>query len=127
MIPFRSTNHTSLQWFQYNLLHHILPTNTRLQKMGLARSNVCDLCSIEIETTCHIFWECKHIRPLWLKLENWLQQKTSLQIHFNKEKILLGFSDINNDPINIIILIFKKTILKANIRDRQLSKNCSLD
>lgn len=34
-VPFKCSRDTSLEWFQYNILNHILPTNSRFVKKGI--------------------------------------------------------------------------------------------
>ena len=55
IVPFKCTNASHLQWFQYDILHHILPTNSRLYKMGYVDSDMCNYCLKDKESVVHLF------------------------------------------------------------------------
>ena len=42
-LPFCSLKDPTLSWFQYQILHRIMPTNTFLHKIKLIDSNICNL------------------------------------------------------------------------------------
>ncbi|XP_067660585.1 uncharacterized protein [Haliotis asinina] len=109
-IPFRCSEDTALQWFQYKLLHHILPTKNRLYKMQYVDNNLCSYCSASIETITHLFYDCSKVSHMWRNLQNWLNNNLEANLKFTKKQILLGFDQKNNDPINIILILFKKII-----------------
>ncbi|XP_067660098.1 uncharacterized protein [Haliotis asinina] len=109
-IPFRCSEDTTLQWFQYKLLHHILPTKNRLYKMQYVDNNLCSYCSASIETITHLFYDCSKVSHMWRNLQNWLNKNLEANLKFTKKQILLGFDQKNNDPINIILILFKKII-----------------
>ena len=48
-----------LRNFQYKYLFRIIPTNKRLFLQNIVNSNLCDFCSMDIESIQHLFWECK--------------------------------------------------------------------
>ena len=57
---FKSTNDIKLRIFQYRYIVRIVPTNQFLTKCNIVDSALCELCSMEIETVSHLFWECAH-------------------------------------------------------------------
>ncbi|KAH3792602.1 hypothetical protein DPMN_146099 [Dreissena polymorpha] len=67
-MPYRTIEST-LRNVQYKYIHRIIATNKYLFKCKLSNSNLCDFCSENIETIEHLFWECKHIQPIWNQLD----------------------------------------------------------
>ncbi len=109
-IPFSCTKVTELQWFQYQLLHHILPTNCLLFKMGYVDSIKCSYCSKEIEDVTHLFWECKKVSSIWRDLERWISYKLQNPVTISKEDVLFGYLSKNNNPLNLVIILSKRII-----------------
>ena len=101
-----------MQWFQYQLLHHFLPTNRRLFKIQYIDCDRCSYCSHALETIEHLFYDCSRVNPIWNSLEKWLNTKLELNLNFSKEQILLGFFGKSNDPVNVIIILFKTIIFR---------------
>ncbi|KAH3790897.1 hypothetical protein DPMN_169105 [Dreissena polymorpha] len=74
-MPYKATVESTLRNFQYKYFHIIIATNKYLFKCKLSNSNLCDFCSENIETIEHLFWECKHIQPIWNQLASFLEQQ----------------------------------------------------
>ncbi|KAH3717806.1 hypothetical protein DPMN_060602 [Dreissena polymorpha] len=74
-MPYKATIESTLRNFQYKYIHRIIATNKYLFKCKLSNSNLCDFCSENIETIEHLFWECKHIQPIWNQLVSFLEQQ----------------------------------------------------
>ena len=71
ILPIKCTIDTKLREFQYKFLKRIIPTNIFLFKCKLAIiSNVCDVCSSDIETVKHLFWDFQVTQTFWLQLKN---------------------------------------------------------
>ena len=51
---YTSTIDIKLRNFQYKYIYRIVPTNKRLFKQNIANSNLCDFCSMCIESTQHL-------------------------------------------------------------------------
>lgn len=71
------------QWFQKQILHHILPTNSQLYKMGRMDSD--GYGSNVKETVLHLFVECQKVRHLWSNIENWLLNKGKKHSSFKRK------------------------------------------
>jgi exonuclease III len=69
--------------YKYNL--RVIPYNSRLYKMGLEPTNICQFCKENEQTISHLYWECPIIEPLWTELE----KITGTSI--NKSMGLLGY------------------------------------
>jgi hypothetical protein len=104
-IPFKSTIDTKLQDFQYKLLMRLLPTNKYLFKCKLSSSNLCDFCSMNIETLEHIIWECNKTQIFWNEIGKYLTSK-NVKINFTIINVSFGLNDKNNnETINFIIIL----------------------
>ncbi|KAH3784623.1 hypothetical protein DPMN_162584 [Dreissena polymorpha] len=87
-MPYKATIESTLRNFQYNYIHRIIATNKYLFKCKLSNSNLCDFCSENIETIEHLFWECKHIQPIWNQLVSFLeQQQLNVKLSFLNPQI----------------------------------------
>ena len=85
-VPFRVTNNTKLQWFQFRVNHCILTTNSYLCKIGLTNNPLCVLCFLERETIIHILWECKEVQNFLSIFDN-LVNALAIPFSINKETI----------------------------------------
>ena len=69
---YRITNDTKLRNFQFKLLHHILPNNKLLHKMGIKNSALCNFCNQEEDSILHYLWGCPVAKRFWTSFNNWL-------------------------------------------------------
>jgi hypothetical protein len=44
--------------FQFKFLHDIVPNNYWLKKWQITETDICTFCTIQQETTDHLFWLC---------------------------------------------------------------------
>ena len=58
IFPFSITKDSKLISFQYNITHHILPTNSSLFRAGITESDTCTLCKSEKQTISHLLFRC---------------------------------------------------------------------
>ena len=63
-LPFKCTKEYKFHWFQFQLIHRILPTNTYLHKIGQANFPSCYLCQQTLETIKHILPECFVVKEI---------------------------------------------------------------
>lgn len=47
-------------------LNNIIPTSSNLLSKGILSNRLCCFCRSFHETTCHIMWECKFTKMVWL-------------------------------------------------------------
>ena len=69
---YRITNDTKLRNFQFKLLHHILPNNKLLHKMGIQNSALCNFCNQEEDSILHYLWGCPVAKRFWTSFNIWL-------------------------------------------------------
>ena len=60
-IQFKCAKSTNLQWFQYQILHHILPTRSLLAKIGYVKTIYVVYVNKVCETVDHLFWKCEKL------------------------------------------------------------------
>lgn len=115
-----------IQEFQWKCLHNILYTEEKLSKMGFSNGN-CFFCKSNLESQKHLFYECKHVKPL---LE--LVQKIMLKISVvNPVKVdvcivILGFAGEPKNVricINTLIYIYNWSIWKSKNSIKYENKN----
>lgn len=92
---FKATIDTKLRNFQYKYITRIIPTNKKLLKFNIKPSNLCDFCSMHVETLRHLFWECQHIQNFWRELSNHLNS-INFTIDINYKAISLGLYEERN-------------------------------
>ena len=104
---FKSTNDIKLRNFQYKYLMRIVPTNQFLTKCNIVGTALCELCSMEIETVSHLFWECAHVQQFWTSVADLLRVCDS-NINITVKTITFGIcqSKPKCDAIVINFIIF---------------------
>jgi hypothetical protein len=79
---YRITNDTKLRNFQFKLLHHILPNNKLLHKMGIKNSVLCNFCNQEEDFILHYLWGCPVAKRFWTSFIIWLLSALDLEVLF---------------------------------------------
>ena len=103
-----STIDIKLRNFQYKYLFRIIPTNKRLFKQSIANSNLCDFCSMCIESTEHLFWECNHVQVFWNNLNHFLTN-AHIRIQSNFQIVSFGFcQQSEEDKLKNYIIFYAK-------------------
>ena len=117
IIPFDITKDTKLQWIQFRIIHRIIATNSFLKKIGYRETNLCTFCSVEEETTLHLFCECNYISSLWDDFNSWLSEKFLEEISLQKQDIILG-NDRFIDIVNLLIILMKSFIYQNRMNNK---------
>jgi len=113
----KTTTDTRLRWFQFRILHKILPTQKSLCLMKIVDSSQCTFCQNEEETLDHLFWECNKVQSFWSDFIGWLQTHfvhcTNLVL--SRELIILGTKKNNytDKIIDLFILSAKHHIFAS--------------
>ena len=100
-----STLDVKLRNFQYKYILRITTTNKRLFKQNIVNCNLCDFCSMYIESLKHLFWEYNHIQIFWNRLDQFLKS-CNIFINLNFQTISFGVSDYSftdNNMYNFIL------------------------
>ena len=117
-IAFYSTIDIDLRWFQFRIIHRILFTNELLYKLKLVQSDLCSFCHIQCETIVHLFCECTLSNNIWSELEKWILLKTGFKIEFKRENILFGFQGQNNQALNCLSFVVKRTLYRNKVQNK---------
>ena len=114
---FVTTQDTQLRWFQFRLLHRILPTRRYLNVRKLADSPTCNLCNRYIQTVKHLFWGCEPVNTFWKDFSAALHAKCphTERFEFREELVLFGLAPniVTDTPIDYMILLAKFFIYKC--------------
>lgn len=70
VIPFKRSPDVKHRWFQYRLLHRIIPTNSYLYKVKILDSNLCNFFFLYEHTIYHLFFDCCYFQSIWRFLQN---------------------------------------------------------
>ena len=106
MLPIIATTSIKLRNFQYKYLMRIIATNKALLKFKMVSSNLCDFCSMDIESVNHLFWECPYAQRFWADVKSLLMHY-NVNVTFDLFKITFGFQNKeyqNNTLLNFITI-----------------------
>jgi hypothetical protein len=107
-LPFISTIDAKLRNFQYKYIMRIIPTNKLLLKFKIKSTNLCDFCSMSIETLDHLFWYCSYSQHFWNEFTHFLNS-LNINIQLNLNMVTFGIIDNvrNQTAINYILFCAK--------------------
>lgn len=116
-LTFEATIDTTLRSFQYRFLMQLIPTNIYLYRCKLTATNICDFCSMNVESIEHLFWECSYVQELWSNLSQFLKSK-NIDVVFNLADICFGRTPNSTSYrcINYIIILCKFFIFRMKYR-----------
>ena len=91
--------------------------------MNKLNSQTCSFCHVETETIEHLFFNCIHVRDIWIYVCHELQTITGTQFVPELSSCMLGVYDTNTDNsriINTVMLLVKMFIMHCEY-DRNVS------
>ena len=53
--------------FSWRACHEILPTVVNLTRRKVLNDDICSVCTREMESTIHAFWDCAAVQDIWAK------------------------------------------------------------
>ena len=80
---------TTLQAFQFKLLHQILATKRRQFLWKIKDSDQCSFCKQESEIYIHLFTECPITVEFWNKVKDWYANMIGIRVDLNRLNIYL--------------------------------------
>ena len=109
-MPFIVTKNTTLQYFQFKIIHGFFPTNHYLNKVGKNSTNLCEHCQI-IDDLEHYFATCQIVTSIWQQFNNFIEPAFG-KLTFSKSEILFGIlkTDKKSLSLNWLILLLKQYI-----------------
>ena len=115
-----NTVDTKSKEFQFMFLHDILPTKYWLYKWKIEDDDRCTFCNSHTETLSHLFWDCVHVKALWLEIEIWVKQIMDHQINIDKETVFLG---CKSALLHTLITVAKRHIFQSRCKKKQPNMN----
>ena len=106
-----STKECKLKWFQYRLLHRVLPTNRFLCLRGIKDDSLCHFCHGQEESISHLFWSCEIVNKFWVDLQNLLLNGCDhiVNLQFDEELVIFGTRpNMYTDKVFDLILLVAK-------------------
>ena len=114
---FRTTIDCQLKWFQYRILHRILPTRRYLFLCNIIDSPQCSFCDREEETIHHLLWQCQVVTVFWRNLKTELVTACPHMnnFDFSEELVIFGVKENvqTDDAFDFILLLAKYFIYKS--------------
>ena len=121
-LTYKVTQDVKLRWFQYRLIHRLLPTQRYLYIRKIVEDPICNLCQQEEQDIEHLFFDCEVIKSFWHDLQDLLKNQCPHceNIRFIKELILFGNAPnyFTDDIFLFIILYAKYYIYICKLDDR---------
>ena len=118
---YTATKDVQLRWFQYRLLHRILPTQRYLHITKLSDDPICNFCLEDEQDTCHLFFECPVIFNFWKQFESLLKNHCihCKNVCITKELVIFGYLEsFKTDMTFEFLLLFAKFyIYKCKLND----------
>jgi len=126
-LPYLITRDTSLQSFQYKIIHRFFPCNYTLSIWYKDHAECCNVCKNETDHLEHYFFSCSQLNIFWTGIERWWLQTLDISVRLNSQHVIFGLINAFDDPIidifNLCILIAKWHIYKCKKDNDQPSFN----
>lgn len=113
MIPHNVTMNTKLISFQFQILHRILCTNSRLFIFKILDTEMCSFCHETKESISHLFYGCLHARNIWITIQEKLKNLCNIDVCFNEQTVIFGCKHaipVLYRALNLLILLAKRFI-----------------
>ena len=110
-------------WFQMQIIYRTLGKWSYLAKIHKIEVATWARYKSETETILHMFATCSIVKELWVTIEKYIKNRIGLTVSFSIFNITFGHTliDHNQNPINTILLVTKKCIFDAAIKERNLN------
>jgi len=116
-LPYLITRDTTLQSFQYKILHRFFPCNYTLSIWYKDQSAFCNVCKNETDHLEHYFFSCPHLSIFWTSIERWWLKSLDISVRLDTQIVMFGlvnaFDDRIIDIFNLSILIAKWHIYRC--------------
>ena len=88
--------------------------------MDIVNSDACNFCKHCEQTVFHLFYDCNHVKRLWLAVGQWLIRECGVDLKFCAKDVLFGVVEKDNF-INSVICYARLYIMKCKIQDTQIA------
>ena len=110
MSPRKATSEAKLRWFQFRIIHRILPTKRYLNVRKVIDSAECSFCGNEEETIEHLFWNCDIVTRFWNEFLTILKAKLCTQYELFSWYVYLSHCLFIKEYIRKDIVLKKKFV-----------------
>ena len=125
MVPALAPVDNKIKDLQYKIIMRFTPTNNLLYKMKKICSPTCNFCNLETETIEHLFFDCTHVKDIWLFAFAEFQKLAGFHFVPTLRSCILGIYDVNAENsriINTIMLLVKMYIMKCKYETCDISR-----
>ena len=108
---YTSTTEVKLRWFQYRIIHRIIPTQRFLYIRKIVGSPLCNFCYSVEQDIDHLFFDCRVVNNFWIELENLLKNNCihCQGLNISKELVIFGTTNtFHSDKVFDLLLIWAK-------------------
>ena len=95
MVPALAPEDNKIKDLQYKIIMRFTPTNHLLHKMKKISSPTCNFCNLETETVEHLFFDCTHVKDIWLFAFDEFQKLSGFYFVPTLRSCILGIYDVN--------------------------------
>ncbi len=130
-MPFICSKHTSIQVFQYKIIHRTLSCNEWFKNIKIKPDSKCTYCN-NTDSITHFLIECKSNNLFWKSWAKWWQAMTGLNIRDESdihESVFWAFAGISDDAIviNYCILYAKQYIYLEKLKENKNQNTLNID
>ena len=101
-IPYLVARESTLQSFQYKIIHRFFPCNEILNIWYPTQTAMCTYCN-KIDDIEHYFVDCSIVQLFWKQLFNWLSHINKTVLSISNIEIIFGIINENNlDVLNVL-------------------------
>ena len=118
-----TTGDVQLRWFQFRLIHRLLPTQRFLYLRKLKEDPICNFCNENEQTLDHLFYDCSKISTFWENLVSDFKSKCNHCDNLTLSKKLVIFGVANNfysDKVFDLIILIAKFFIYKNKLDNSI-------
>ena len=92
MFQGKLTQNNKIRSFNYKFLLRSVPYESRLHKMTIKPSPLCQNCNVE-ESLLHLYWDCPRTKRLWERLKTITEEYQHTVFVLDKQKCLTGLGN----------------------------------
>ena len=93
MLPFQIVKEPKLIFFQFKVIHNILPTQSNLFCAGIKDTDICPLCNSECQSLIHmLFSYMSASSTFWNQFRLWWQETFQEEITLPESVIRYGLT-----------------------------------
>ena len=115
------SNVPKLRSFQFRLLHRGLVLNTHLFHWKMRDTNQCSFCDNDVETLCHIFFNCPEVRKIWDQATQFIANYDSAPLELTPQTVILNKVGRKGSVSNLIVSIIKQYIYRQRCKNMPLN------